>query len=158
MIKEDTITVSITTDLDLIKSIITHKDLWSLTGGQDKTLNPDTFVPDMSYAYIIAYNNDKPAALGQIKYFTKVTLETHAHVLPEFQKERLTVELCNKMIEFVKQNSSAQKLLVTTPNICRHVTILLNKLGFKQFGSLSNSIIYNDKLVDLLFYEYNLRD
>lgn len=158
MIKEDIITISISTDWDLIKSIITHKDLWSLTVGQDKTRNPETFVPDMSFVYIVAYFNDKPAALGQIKYFNKVTLETHAHVLPEFQKENMTVELCNKMINFVKNNSTAQKLLVTTPNICRHVTILLNKLGFNQFGLLSKGIIYNDKLVDLLFYEYNLRD
>lgn len=145
--------IKIETNPEIIKSFVLHPKLIKTHGFE---VDKDNFKIDTSFVYLTNYIDDKPAALAPVKKFNKSCLEAHLFVFPEYQIQNKTVDLTKELIEWVKDNTTYKKIVVTTPKVCKHVINLLNKLNFNKFGELSKGIIYNSERVDLIFYEYEI--
>jgi len=142
-------------DLSTIKSIITNPKLWELEYGQGMRI--EDYKVDQTYKYLLIKEDDNILGCFQTREFTRILLEAHIYLLPDYWGKQCSLESLKALINYVKLNTNYQKILTDVPEVCKHVRNLLHKIGAEKSGYISNGVIYNNKLMGLYLYSYNVR-
>lgn len=137
-----------------IKKIITHPELWEQTNGQDSSTKIETFQVDAYFDYLLVENDKQAIALFSIKAITRILLEAHIRVLPEYRKD--AIEIVNLGLRYIKESTDFKKLMTFVPANAINVIKFCEKVGWKFSGGIQKAIIYNNELVSLFLFEHDL--
>lgn len=143
-----------TDNIDLIKSIITEPKLWALEYGQGMSILD--FEVDKSFDYLLIKEEDKVLGMFQVRELTRILMDAHIYMLPEYWGKDYSVSAINTLREYF-QHSNYHKLMTDVPQCCSHVIRLLKKAGCKQCGYISDGVIYNNKLMGLLLFSLDIK-
>lgn len=146
------IQVKRTKNPNLIKSIVTHPDLFELAGHVGNT---KSYKPYLGNLWLTCHLEDKIVGLYVLEKFTAISSVVHCYILPEYQGI-LSVECAKAVIDYLKNNTSIKNVIVTTPVQCIHVLKHIQKLGFLLSGFIKNGIIYKNHLQDLSIYQLEI--
>ena len=150
------INISQTHDLALIKAVVTEPKLWALTYGQDSACNPALYSPDLSYTYLHVEKDKKTVGLFQTRAQTKHVVECHIYIIPEYWGTHMSVEASYAGFQWLKNNTEYLKAFTQVPITCTHVVRLAKKIGWNLCGVIDRGVMFDNKLVDLLLYDYKL--
>lgn len=125
-----------TINLDLVKRILTTPGLYEEIK-EDGCLDIN---PDSHSTYLIAYEENE--ILGLIVYHSinSITVQGHINILPQYWGKRMD-EVAFKSFEWLKENSTCQKIIAMIPEQCPQVLEASKRYGFQEEGFLKNSIL-----------------
>ena len=144
-----------TTDKEQIKEIITEPKLWAMTYGQGCLI--EQFEVDLNNYYYSIIHDKQVIGLFETKPFNKITLDAHIYILPKYQDGQLSVKAVKAGQEYFKENTDIHNIITTVPVSCSYVHRFLSKTDFKATGQISDGIIYNDQLQNLIIYQLKIR-
>jgi len=148
------IKISPTKDKELIKSIITEPTLWRLQYGQGMDIKD--FKVDESFDYLLIEENSFILGLFQTREITRILVDAHIYLLPQYWGQDYSSSALDALFRYFK-NTNYHKVITDVPKSCSHVIKLLKKIGCKQCGFIDNGVIYNNKLMGLLLFSYDIK-
>jgi len=153
------ISVSKVQDLSnpVLLKIICTPELFELTNGQDGMVNVGNYELDQTYDYLLVENEEGPVGLFSIRKITNLVLEGHIRILPKFWGTESSLDAAKAGILYVEKHTPFRKIITTVPGNCTHVLKFIDKLGFKPYGCLERGIIYNNAVVPLVYFEYEVK-
>lgn len=146
---------ALTEDQALIKSVLTNPTLWKILYGQGT--KQDDFKVDMSFQYLAVSNDDEFLGLFQVRSLTKMLLECHSYVLPKYWGTKYSRMAVDAGFNWVKKNTTYLKCFTDIPDDCQEVIKASEQIGWKKIGTVKKGVIYNGRLQNLYFYEYDLK-
>lgn len=144
----------LTENQELIKSVLTEPTLWKVMYGQGTC--KDSFQVDMSYQYL-EVRNEELIGVFQIRALTKMLVEGHAYVLPKYWGTKYSKLALEAGLKWLKKNTSYLKCFTDIPEDCKQVKQSLEKQGWKKIGMVKKGVIYNGRLQNLYFHEFDLK-
>lgn len=149
------VTVRPTGNLELIRGIITEPKLFALSYGQ--SVDSKNFeVEHNGFHYLHIKNGIKTVGCMQVRTLTRILLEAHIYILPEYWGTGISDRASEVGFEWAKSQGYYQ-VFTDVPKECTHVIRLLKRVGWVQCGHIKDGIIFNNKLQDLKFFCYDLR-
>jgi RimJ/RimL family protein N-acetyltransferase len=147
--------LELTKNKELIFSIITDPKLWSIEYGQGMKI--EDYKIDESFDYLLIKEEEKILGLFQTREITRILLDAHIYLLPEFWGKDYSLNALNTLIRHF-QHSKYHQLITDVPEVCSHVINLMGKIGAKVCGYIENGVIYNNKLMGLFLFSYDLKE
>lgn len=147
------VTVELTTDLDLVKEILTNRDLFYRSMPDEDILayEQGTWYPsDIGWNYLLIKKDDLPVGIIRFQYITSTTADIHGHMLPQYWGTRAVPQAEQAMEDWFLANSYVYKLVIQTPKPCLHIVKFAAKSGFEIEGCLTGAILWRKKLEDLI--------
>ena len=152
------ITLKISTDLESIKRILFDKKLAELTHDDLSPPDIDTFALDSNTLYLLAYSdNNDLVGMFRLTHLTGCVIIVHIHVLPSFWGTGVGDEMADTLLEKSKDVPNARKLVAFVPKTATKVTSLLFRHRFNFAGILKKAVMFNNSLVDLHIFEFDLK-
>lgn len=151
------ISVTKTTDKNIITEIVTDKRLWELTNGQDQTSERVKYIPDIAFEYLVVKDEGHLIGLFSIRKISHKVLEGHIRILPSYWGSKKALQAAEAGFQWARDNTEALNVMSYVPSNCHHVMAFCAKLGFKVRGSIPDGIIYNHELVDLFILNIEIR-
>jgi len=139
------ITCDRTYDVNVIKSVIFDPVIWDcITEDGDHT--QDGFdVDTVGECWLVIKNDDLVVAIYNMHALNGVTLQIHAHVLPQYRKD-FSRESGLAALRWIINNTDYQKIVATIPSIYDNVKKFtesfgfivegINRLSYKKNGNL----------------------
>lgn len=147
-----------THDMDLVKRLGSHPDIYAAIGDDGSPHNSADWHPrDSSQKYylipwLISLTDD-PKPMGCIVFYVinHVLYEGHIFLLPEYQHQ-ISVSIGHKALNWIFNNTPCKKVIAFVPVTMPHLLKLVIKTGFIQEGFLKNSCSSDGKLIDQYIY------
>lgn len=135
---------------DRFKGLITNPKIWGKSI-DDYTENKEKYTPNMNnnLYYLIACENQVDLGFALLVPHSSILFEIHIGFL---SKSR---ECGKKVIDWVWENTTAQKIIGQIPEFNTLAINYARKMGFKQEGILTNSFKRFDMLHNLHIYSLN---
>lgn len=95
-------------------------------------------------------------AVFQLQEFTKITGNIHLHILNEYRGKGIAKALFDPLINWIKSNTQYKKLIATIPETNIRMRSIVSKLPFRISGIISDAIIIDNTLQNLLIFELNI--
>ena len=150
------ITVKVSSDEELIKSVVYHPKVVATALPPEERLAlkhrgiTKMRLHPLNYYLIAYYNGDIMGAI-RWSYFTNTTLEFHAYTLPKYWGMGLPKELKNVVCEQLKLLTQCTKIITFVPASCRHVQKALMNCGFVPESAIPNSIRWKSSIPEHLY-------
>lgn len=136
-----------TFDRDLIKSVITRSDMWSTVAEDGQ--NPDEWVPDVDgQCWLYMEDEGQMIGLYNIHAHNSITVEIHAHVLPECRKTHSRETGLSVLNWIYTKHPEYKKVVARIPFIFENVKNFTCSFGFKVEGVNRQSYLKNGDIVD----------
>lgn len=133
-------------DVDVIRSIMSHPDIYDRIA-EDGTPERQDFIPDMiSFAYLAGVVNAEPIGVFVLHPVNGVTWECHVQVLPEYRKD-YAHEFGEKCVEYCWE-LGVSKLVAQIPFLYPNVKDFALRQGFELEGINRKSYLKNGQLYD----------
>lgn len=141
------IEVTRTYDTELIKSILLEPCLWD-TIAEDGQVKDD-FEPAVEDECWLLMTHDE-TVIALYNYHTKnaITVEIHAHVLPEHRKKFSKATGAAALRWLITTNPQYQKVIAQIPHIYRNVMEFACSFGFIIEGINRLSYLKNGEIID----------
>lgn len=149
--------ISETTDMTLVKSIQCDNAIFHLTIGNSCNISPEEYTPSDSFKYLVISRNDITILLVSFRHLTNQSVEVHLAVLPQYRKSRVLLKAIRLAMEYLKEKGYAKLMTFCALN-CTHILSFCERLGFKPCGVMQNGIVYNNKISDLIYFEFDLNN
>lgn len=148
--KANEIKIERTFDEDRIKDLITHSKIWGKST-DDYNLDKEKYTPIMNnnLYYLIACDNEIDYGFALLVPHNYILFEIHVGFL---NKGR---ECGKKIIEWVWENTNAQKIIGQIPEFNTLAINYTRKMNFKKEGTLTKAFKRFDMLHDLHIYSLN---
>jgi len=141
------ITCDRTYDVNVIKSVIFNPVIWDCIA-EDGDHTQEGFVVDtISECWLEIKNDDLVVAIYNLHTLNSVTLQIHAHVLPQYRKE-FSRESGLAALKWIVDNTDYQKIVAIIPSIYDNVKKFTESFGFIVEGINRLSYKKNGNLVD----------
>jgi RimJ/RimL family protein N-acetyltransferase len=143
-----------TRDMDFVKLIGSHPDIYPFIIDDGCPSSPDDWLPidgDKRYYLIpwLLHKNIDPEPIGVAAYYARnhVLYEGHACLLPKY-RHLMSHEIGSKCNQWMFDNTPCQKVIgfvpVTKPNMYK----IALKAGFEDEGLCKNSYLSDGRLID----------
>lgn len=109
-------------------------------------------IPNTEHKYYLIEESNNIIGMFEIQPITKITGILHLHIKEHYQNKGLAIKAFNKLLEILK-NGSIKQLIGTIPEDNKNIMSVVNKTKATYCGKLTNAIIYNNRLQDLLLYQ-----
>lgn len=150
------IRVTRTTDIDLIKSIVSNPESFATRAedGLSITEMSPTVGPSIYWMLLISEEDgQEPEVRGLAigSHLTHTVLDFHIIVLPQYWRSPLNAKLAALAVKYMLTHSTAAKVVATVPVTFQPVIRFLQRIGFKREGINRVSFRKNGKLVDQIY-------
>lgn len=115
-----------------------------------KSVHPG--VPNFQNEFYLIISDQKLLGIFEIQELTKITGILHMHLTPEYQGKGLGIQCFNELIKMLKGGKYSH-LMGTLPAENHRILSVANKTKARVCGCLTNAIIYDNKLQDLILFE-----
>jgi len=134
-------------DTDLIKAVITRDDMWA-TVAEDGQNKGDYLADVINECWIMITDDDELVGLYNLHVHNSITIEIHAHILPEHRK-KYSKDSGRAALEWIYLNSPEyKKVIAQIPVIYENVKKFTCSFGFKEEGINRMSYLKNSVIVD----------
>ena len=134
-------------DTDLIKAVITRDDMW-VTVAEDGQNKGDYLADVINECWIMITDDDELVGLYNLHVHNSITIEIHAHILPEHRK-KYSKDSGRVALEWIYLNSPEyKKVIAQIPVIYENVKKFTCGFGFKEEGINRMSYLKNSVIVD----------
>ena len=114
----------------------------------DKKTIKEDFNPNVDDECWLLMNNESDiVALYNLHGVNGVTVQIHAHVLPEYRKE-CSKETGKAALDYIIENTGYYKIIATVPVIYNNVKRFCESFGFKEEGINRLSYQKNGEIID----------
>lgn len=139
-----------TYDEEEITSVITHPDIWERLVS-DHSPAKEQWRPNLNDS-VIALAGRIPELIGIATYIksSPIVYRAHFQVLPEYRKE-YALDFALSSVEWMKENTSAEKLVAEIPEYHPNVIGFAHKTGFVVEGINTQSIKKDGKLYNQFY-------
>ena len=134
-----------TSDLDAVREILTHPEIWETIRGDYSDLEGFK-VPEGENIYLMGYDEDIAIGLFCV-HPKKDSWFCHVQVLPEHRIQHAD-EFGTKVIEWVWNNTEINKLRALIPAIYPNVKRFSELMGFKDEKLITDSYKKDGQLFD----------
>lgn len=143
------IKVERTHDKELIKSIITREDIWSVIAEDGQEV--DDFKPECdSDCWLVVNDDNLTVGLYNLHPENRITLEAHIHILPEYRRDYAHAAGVSFFKWFMEEcPEQYHKLIVKIPALYPNVRRFVEAFGLKLEGTWTESHLKDGNLVDL---------
>jgi len=141
------VTFERTADYALIKSIITHPEIYPLVA-DDFSPRPEFWEPIQNDEiwYVLA-KEDKPLGLFALIPDNKICWKAHPCLLPE-TRGKMSREITKQFVQWLWQNTPCRRLIAEIPEFNRVVIKYAVDCGMTQFGVNEKSLLKGGILHD----------
>lgn len=148
-----------TKDKELIKSLMTIKQLFeaSMPDEDLAVFNEGKWEPSMQGTYFAVYREDVPIGIIRLHEMTNLTADIHYHICPTQWGQGISSKVHFIFEEYLRKNKAYCKLLIQTPQCCRHVLQAAVREGFELEGILTSAISWRGKVENLVLLTKNIR-
>lgn len=136
-----------TFDVELIKSVMLHPDIFE-TVAEDGQEPGDFKINTDSEAWVLMFVGDDLIGVYVFHPHNSVTLEIHAHILPEFRKEH-SIESGIMALKWFLENGNYKKLIAQVPSVYKNVKNFCLNNGFRVEGINRMSHKKDGQIMDL---------
>ena len=134
-------------DTDLIKALITRDDIWA-TVAEDGQLCSE-FEPEVNaQCWLLMTSDDQHIGLYNLHAHNAVTVEIHAHVLPEYRAEHSRSTGASALKWLYDHHPEYQKVVAQIPCIYENVKKFTCSFGFQLEGVNRLSYLKNGEIID----------
>jgi RimJ/RimL family protein N-acetyltransferase len=133
-----------TTDMDFIKSVVTHPSVWPHVS-DDNSGNPEDFIPPESLLYLGAAENGNRVGFFAISAINSVCCEIHTTMLPSAWGK--TIIYTAEVLDWIFSNTGFLKVITFVPETNKKALNLAIKSGLGVEGFLANSFIRDGELI-----------
>lgn len=147
------ISIQRTKDKTLIRTLLTDPKLFEMSGS---TGLPKDFIIPKGFKFLLIKEDNDILGCFHMKELTKVTIACHINLLSKYWGKGRAIESCQTVFKYLK-NLGYIKAFTDVPIVCEHVIRLLELIGSKPCGIIKQGVVFKDRLVDLLLYDYDLR-
>lgn len=131
---------------ELIKSIIQMGEIWDCVAEDGQ--NKEDFDPDVeNECWLLMNNEDAIVALYNLHGINGVTVQIHAHVVPEYRKE-YSKQTGKAALDYIIENTGYYKIIAVVPTLYNNVKKFCESFGFKEEGINRLSYQKNGGIVD----------
>lgn len=131
---------------ELIKSIIFTQEIWDCVAedGQSK----EDFEPEVdAECWLIMSNESNVVGLYNLHGINGVTVQIHAHVIPEYRKE-YSKQTGKAALDYIIENTGYYKIIAVVPVLYNNVKKFCESFGFKEEGINRLSYQKNGEIID----------
>lgn len=153
------VTIERTFDIDTIKSIVCHRDIYDFIS-DDYSPIVDDYSPiiDDSIYWLLIKNSGVLCGLFMIHPINGITGEVHTCVLPDYRGSK-TILYTKNLFDWVFKNTQFKKIITHVPSFNRAALVLAEKSGMAKEGInrlsfLKNSQIYDQFLLGKTYQEW----
>lgn len=126
------ITAQPTEDLTLVRSVITHPQIWDHVS-DDYSGQPESFVPAAQALYLAMYDDSELLGVFLVHPHNTVCWEVHTCLLPNAWGPRARVA-AQSAIAWMWQHTAARRLITNVPVTNRLALRFARQSGFTEFG------------------------
>ena len=142
-----------TKDEESIKHVMCNTMIFKLANDQD--IEPHEYKVDWSSKYLLLQDYERIYGLFRIREFSKITLEAHIYILPEYWGKPVGVKAVKKLEKYARSRGY-RNIFTTVPITCVQVLQFLQKVNCKVCGKIDKGIIFNNELVDVILFNKNI--
>ena len=152
------LTVKFTSDKRLIKSIMTTEVLFntSMPDEDIALLKAGKWETATDCQHLIVRMEKDPVAIIRLYAISNITVDVHVHMLPGYWGTGVSDDMQAKMERFLIENTQYCKLVVQTPQCCRHVLKAATRSEFQLEGILTSAILWRDKIENIVLMSKSL--
>ena len=88
----------------------------------------------------------------KLGYFTWQALNLHFYLGTRHQKKNKMKEAYKVVENYIRDNKEQRKVVIYTPSSCKHAQNMVQYLGFELEGTIKSSMLWREKLVDLMVF------
>lgn len=144
-----------TENIKSITDILTNHKLWALTCGQNLE-DITEFELDGTQTYLGIYWGQELIGIFQYSSLTKVTLNGHINLLPNYWGTGASEEAISKAHEYLLKETNFKTVICTVPASCVHVLKFMATIKYKVCGAIPNGIVFDGHYRDLIIYSHSL--
>lgn len=145
------ISIDITTDLDAVREILTHPQIYPLISTDDGP-SIDEYYPEKGESvFILGRVSGKPVALLIGHPSNERAWWLHIQVLPEYRKQ-FAFEFATVALRLMWQITGAIKFMALIPDLYPNVCRFAELCGFVREGCLTKSIMKAGRPTDQFVY------
>lgn len=145
------VTVTPTTDLDLVRSVFAHPSVWphiSDDGSDDvEDWSPN---PHPGIHYLAVHDDDTLIGCCMLVPVNCITVEMHSGMLPEYRGAR-TIAAAKRMLEWAG-SVGIRKVMTWVPSNNRAAAVGAIRAGFTQEGRMSAAYLHEGLMHDLILF------
>jgi hypothetical protein len=103
------------------------------------------------------YLGDDLVFVFKYEHFTPVCLNIHCYLSSKLQRSGAFNDIQKILRDWTKENyPNITKVICMTPSSCPHIEAACLKFGFKKEGHIEKSMMWRQKLVDILIFGLEL--
>ena len=142
------VTIERTSDIDTIKSIVSHNDIYPFISDDYSPLATD-YEPiiDDSIYWLLIKNSGVLCGLFMIHQSNGITCEVHTCVLPEHRGSK-TILYTKNLFDWVFSSTHFKKIITHVPSFNRAALLLAEKSGMKREGINRLSFLKTGQIYD----------
>ena len=147
-----------TYDADIISLVI--RELWdALSDDATEYSDPSDFVPriDEDSRWYISVEDNDVVGVYWLRRLNHITWEGHVNVRPKYWASGKSLPHAQAVLEFMWEDSGAEKIVATIPDSSKQVVKFIQTLGFTKEGRRTDSFQKNGKLYDELYFGITLK-
>ena len=154
------VTIDKTDDIDVIKTILFHKDLINVALPPEDLagIEAGTAAPSSNYTYLLIYHDDEVAGLFRYEAISNITISWHIHLLPKYWGKAIGDKADTAACKWILDNTKYRKIVGQSPYECREVHRAMVRNGYEVEGVLTNAIFWNDKIQHLILMSKTLQE
>jgi RimJ/RimL family protein N-acetyltransferase len=142
------VTIERTSDIDMIKSIVSHNDIYPFISDDYSPLATD-YEPiiDDSIYWLLIKNSGVLCGLFMIHQSNGITCELHTCVLPECRGSKTTL-YTKKLFDWIFENTQFKKVITHVPSFNSAALLLAEKSGMTREGINRLSFLKTGQIYD----------
>ena len=149
--------IELTDDIELINKIMNNSLIYQMANGSgvDAPFNKSNTeeLKELGFKFLAVYNNKDLIGMINIRPLTKICLEVHINILPEYHKVGLGKKAHDEGLIWTKANTEFLSVMTYVPENCFHVLKFMQDNKWKAQGVFKDAIIYNNELTNLLMFQ-----
>lgn len=110
-------------------------------------------------SYLIGiYVEEELIFIMKYEFFTPIAVNVHFYLKSTLRNKGIFKDIQKLLKKWITNNTNIRKILAMSPKSCEMIAHVCEKFGFVKEGHLKNSIIWRNKIDDLLIYGLNLEN
>ena len=111
------------------------------------------FPTNPTHLYLLIKKDTQTVGVFELQKITNITASVHMHIIEEYQQQGIANKTLYPLLDYIRFYTSYKKLIATVASTNEHIQKVLDKTDFVFCGLITDGIIWNDRIDDLLIYQ-----
>lgn len=155
------ISIELTNDVTIINKILDNPLIYQMANGTSEDKPQDISyreeLTNLGFKFLKIEYNHEVIGLFCIRPISKICMEVHTNILPEFHAKGLGKRAQQEGEQWVRDHTSYKSMMTYVPSNCFHMLKYMQQNGWIAQGILKEAIIYNKELSNLYIFQRGIK-